>query len=441
VPIIIENTSKWKINMGKLDYLRDPRCLNWMQYVRYSKDLLFRNLMPFQYENQLFYQSTRLIEEGEELLVWFENGNAKDNNYIQLSVIKEKLEDVYACIFCCLGFNAATFLLKHNTVCPGKKDKNLSFKESLIVQCTFCKIYLLESEYSEVHLGRCCTRKAKLLTARSRINESDPGRRRNTWKRKRNDLDDDDLTDRAKKYDCSLCEYETKNKHHFMRHLYTHSETKLYRCPKCPYRSKTKYYIGDHLRRKHADRISASGYACPLCSECFKRVSLLQIHVRISHNDNRSFKCPKCQFRTSNKKLFLRHYRSAHAGARPYRCHSCPKRFTCEKSLRSHVTNLHVDANRTKRFKCPKCDRFETKYEASLRKHLLNVHGGVKRFRCGECPYATAYKLSLERHLCLHQNGVTVECECADCGEKFVTRTELAAHVRQQHKPPDNVYR
>ncbi|KRT84592.1 hypothetical protein AMK59_1580 [Oryctes borbonicus] len=128
VPIIVENTSKWKINMGKLDYLRDPRCLNWMQYIRYSEDLLCRNLMPFQYDNQLFYQSTRLIEEGEELLVWFENGNTKDNNYIQLSVIKKELEDVYACIFCCLGFNSATFLLKHNTVCPGKKDKNLFFK-------------------------------------------------------------------------------------------------------------------------------------------------------------------------------------------------------------------------------------------------------------------------------------------------------------------------
>ncbi|KRT84105.1 hypothetical protein AMK59_115, partial [Oryctes borbonicus] len=161
VPVIEGNTSKWKVNEGKFDYLEDPKCLNWMHNIRYSDELFLRNLMPFQCEDQLFYQSTQLIEEGEEMLVCFDNSNSNDDGYIQLPVIKEELENVYACTFCCLGFCSVTFLLKHNTICQGKKGKDAYFQDVTIAQCQYCNIYLLGEELFEYHSTPCCTRKTK----------------------------------------------------------------------------------------------------------------------------------------------------------------------------------------------------------------------------------------------------------------------------------------
>lgn len=118
-----EITCKWKLKREKLVYAKDPKRLNWMQYIRYAERASDRNLIPFQHGNQLYYHSDRQINMGDELLVHFDN-DAEDvqDNYLK-PLVWEKFDSAYACTFCCLGYKSAVHLSKHNFRCPEKRSR------------------------------------------------------------------------------------------------------------------------------------------------------------------------------------------------------------------------------------------------------------------------------------------------------------------------------
>ncbi|GJQ83423.1 hypothetical protein Trydic_g14204 [Trypoxylus dichotomus] len=484
IPVIGENTTKWKISDGKLDYLRDPKRLNWMQYIRYSDVSLYRNLMPFQCENQLFYQSTRTIEEGEELLVYFDecggevNSDA-NNAYIQLLIIKEKLEDVYACTFCCLGFSSATYLSKHNSVCPGKKDKDISFRESaMIVQCTFCKIYLPENEYSEYHLSRCCTRNTnhrRRLTAatesKQEQEEEEVGEAENRsirpfdrstiveehrcdvcdrrfalksiLKRHQRTTHVGDAIDgpsssstKAKRFRCLQCPYETDVRKCLIRHGYVHAAEKPFKCDACDKSFTCRSSLKTHSRNAHPES-AVRDRRCTICNYESDDGRRLQEHVERAHPENhvRRYECATCGYGTNDRGRYNQHVR-IHTDAKNFQCGHCEKLFSSKSNLKMHIGAVHDPA---KRYACAQCD-YRTNRKAGFQQHLLIHESGV-RFRCQMCNVGFSCRAHLKRHDEERHLIAARKYECGVCFGCFTQRASLEKHVRFVHADEESKFR
>ncbi|KAK7486039.1 hypothetical protein BaRGS_00022648 [Batillaria attramentaria] len=79
--------------LGWLD-ASEPGSGNWMKYVRSTEQVLERNMMAVQVDEQVFYKSVRDIEPGEEMLLY-----ARDALYPEMeleAMAMHKLEDAIA---------------------------------------------------------------------------------------------------------------------------------------------------------------------------------------------------------------------------------------------------------------------------------------------------------------------------------------------------------
>lgn len=75
---------------GFLDFWLDSDDVsNWMKFVRMDQDPVFNNLIAYQQNREIYFATTRSIQSGEELKVWYSKSYEDDLNAprLQLSQI------------------------------------------------------------------------------------------------------------------------------------------------------------------------------------------------------------------------------------------------------------------------------------------------------------------------------------------------------------------
>lgn len=129
--------SIWKIKDRKFITINDIKSLNWMQYIKSTEHDTHQNLIIYQSENELYYRSIKKINKHEELLIYFSKEQfvepLKDQKYCP--VVEEKINNIYACTYCCLGFSSKLYLTRHKTKCPFFVDNDIPMKGNSIQNC------------------------------------------------------------------------------------------------------------------------------------------------------------------------------------------------------------------------------------------------------------------------------------------------------------------
>ena len=203
---------------------------------------------------------------------------------------------------------------------------------------------------------------------------------------------------------CSLCEYQTKNKHSFVRHMEKHIGT-VYLCNYCKYQFKDKRFLVKHIKYQHKygnedkPAINQMTFKCSPCNVQTNRSKytdhMIQVHAfplqdkRLSSNNkakhlvkryhsNYLHKCPSCNFESNIRFKFISHLHK-HLGTR-YKCKICEFESEYRIKMISHFRDQHrkeyTDKNtwmlNNVAWKCSTCNLQTDRTDYKI--HMTNIH-------------------------------------------------------------------
>lgn len=172
---------------------------------------------------------------------------------------------------------------------------------------------------------------------------------------------------------------------------------------------------------------STERVTCAECSQTFKRLSDLHVHMQC-HTGEMRYKCGVCDRPFRKSGTLARHMR-IHTGERPYVCETCGKSYKLLFHLRLHMTVHSSD----RPFSCDVCSKaFQS--AASLKKHRF-VHTGVKPFSCPVCLRLFNRCSNMRAHMRVHDGARQLEIfgqehVCILCRKKFGSATGFQAHLQ-----------
>ncbi|XP_050441063.1 zinc finger protein 888-like isoform X3 [Adelges cooleyi] len=191
---------------------------------------------------------------------------------------------------------------------------------------------------------------------------------------------------------CDQCAYHVRDKckSRFREHVNIHAADAQIKCDHCDRmfrldRSRKRHVAVVHMGiKKHACRFCGrlfsdsnmlksheaihtgeKRFVCDMCGKSFRQKTTLNLHVRFTHNKERSHVCPHCPAAYFKRGKLLDHLK-AHDGIRDIPCTKCSKMFTTKTNMLYHVKVVHAQ---TREYKCNICDR-----DFKSRKHLVQ-HG------------------------------------------------------------------
>ncbi|XP_048513327.1 zinc finger and BTB domain-containing protein 41-like [Athalia rosae] len=200
--------------------------------------------------------------------------------------------------------------------------------------------------------------------------------------------------------------------------LYIETFNENYPCPNCNIVFNKVEWLDSHLKSKHLDRDLP--YQCYQCLEKFPNEIARSSHSHEKHN--RSSTCSFCNQKFQSVKTKQKH-EAYHRGV-GFPCHKCKKTYHSKKNHLYHDKTVHSDFSNQK-LTCFICERnVKTK---SFKKHVLK-HKSV--LKCELCKKVAYNFKNLERHILDHHRDKNYpRKECKVCGQKFLTKEQLDAHV------------
>ncbi|XP_037921892.1 transcription factor IIIA isoform X2 [Hermetia illucens] len=220
----------------------------------------------------------------------------------------------------------------------------------------------------------------------------------------------------VKRLQCTVpsCERYLNTRTSLIRHIRQfHENPKIYSCEECEYTSRHKLQFQRHVQKQHRTEEKPFGlkkdkiYNCPECNEEFQRWSTLQKHRKIFH-------APTC---------FI-----------------CDRKFSNKNHLRTHLKDHNRKAEKLK-FPCPYdyCER-SYQHRRNLNVHINNFHKGI-RFLCPmeNCQSSFATNQKLNAHILLHKREVVVverkpQAERKDKGIKKISTLSILTGIDFDNK-------
>ncbi|XP_003731041.1 zinc finger protein 93 [Strongylocentrotus purpuratus] len=468
--------STWELCTGGKVFLyvdgKKKDQLIWMSYVQCARNEEEQNLEACQYYGQIYFRTTKCIEPGSELRVFY------SKEYSESVGFKTTLKDLnyneeegnFQCNSCENQFPTAKRMLRHikfdhdhdanddlrpviiwkvkcKTECAKPEDipssgyRNIemeSIKGSSQVYsprqfiCTVCgkkfptegrlEAHAMFHEFSEEHTCLLCgekQRNSKALTKHMAKHESCPHKCRKcdkSYKTQKSLLRHNrEVHVLGRKNACRICSIVFVKESECLKHEQTHKEySKDDAVPDTVWKKK-KY-------RKSQKIEPAPGMSTEVPGEV-KTISESNVGARAAPR-KKAFKGKPAP---EEPKDMLGKTLTYYNRPRPYKCRHCPRRYRSRMAAYEHEKETHEGKGS---FKCNLCPRVFMK-ESNFFQHY-QCHEQNRLYRCSLCPRTFASDSALTNHQGEHTGLKPFKCEI--CGKGFRIRKWVCAHKRRMHQ-------
>uniref|UniRef100_A0A1B0GNT5 C2H2-type domain-containing protein n=1 Tax=Phlebotomus papatasi TaxID=29031 RepID=A0A1B0GNT5_PHLPP len=255
------------------------------------------------------------------------------------------------------------------------------------------------------------------------------------------------------------CDRKLKNRTRLVNHLNSHINPNVFKCTKCDSKGfLTANGLNLHILNTHAPP-ELHKYKCTKCPRTFMTASRLKSH-QISHLDDKEkkFKCPKCDKAFALNSIMQQHVRNSHDGYNKHVCEICAKVFKAKYTYQIHMNN-HLDGGAGK-FCCPTCGKLfkrkrllqlhverhnesgeifkcnmcgkEAPNRFALKRHIQYSHLKVRKYECNLCSSAFKTPLGLKEHMATHSSS-QVLYTCLFCPKQFNSNANKYVHQKRKH--------
>lgn len=137
---------------------------------------------------------------------------------------------------------------------------------------------------------------------------------------------------------CEICGISFAKRSNKLRHIQTvHNRVKQFECDLCGAKFGLKADLGRHRYRIHESR----AFCCITCGKSFTEQEQLNLHVRVTHEeDSRPWECKKCRIRFGRKSSLTRHEQTVHQQTR-FECKVCKKSYSQKFDAIRHERKVH----------------------------------------------------------------------------------------------------
>ncbi|KAJ8973324.1 hypothetical protein NQ317_017339 [Molorchus minor] len=240
-------------------------------------------------------------------------------------------------------------------------------------------------------------------------------------------------------YECKMCTYKTKFKHNLKAHHLIHresSEVEMYQC-------ETQYINGilTDIFLIHRENSKVKIYACETCQFKSKHKGSFKKHLLVHGKifEMEMYTCEICQYKTKRKEGLKKHLlvHREDSEIEMYKCEKCQYNTKRKGDLKRHLL-VHRENTEVEMYKCEKC-QYKTKRKEGLKQHLV-VHredSEIEMYKCEKCQYKTNRKEGLKKHLVVHRESSEIQMKkkadcndlmaCRACAKHFVNYSTFAA--------------
>ena len=204
-----------------------------------------------------------------------------------------------------------------------------------------------------------------------------------------------------------------------------HRDIKPKICQICSETFKTKEQLSRHKLTHPELEVP---FTCKYCSKPFGSVGLMNVHINTIHKA-KQFQCDQCQKMFTSASSVIKHKSGVHSRVKAHSCEFCGKMFTQKGSMVYHM-KVHNDVKKKESFKCDVCDM------DFFRANLLNIHSKThraeKNFKCGKCEYSGKTRQYLQKHEKSHTSRPQ-QYICSLCDLAYLEPAGLKKHERMKH--------
>ena len=141
---------------------------------------------------------------------------------------------------------------------------------------------------------------------------------------------------------------------------------------------------------------------CPLCNGRFSEQSILNKHIRQSHDKNYAKNRSKEACFQNEKSILNRPLKEIHQRKLEeniqVKCSYCKSSFRALKDLVNHCDTIHEGKMSIKPFTCNLCKK-SYDFKDGVQRHFNKVHEGNSIFKCNMCDLRFSIKRNLKAHL------------------------------------------
>ena len=169
-----------------------------------------------------------------------------------------------------------------------------------------------------------------------------------------------------------------------------------------------------------------SSYTCKFCNKSYHQQGLLNRHLT-SHEKSDKTQCQICLIHFSRVSTMQKHFKIKHENFKPFKCNICEESYSLAFTLKSHIATVHLGL---KTFQCQECHQ-SFGQRGELLSHIKYVHEKLKPFKCLFCDSAFKVNSTLQNHLEGFHGEVMYQCD--QCGITYKSEVTFKKHRTEAH--------